>query len=110
MPHAYNHTYKEASTQTVESDFPVVEDVLPLRKCWDSALTKFLTSAGLRHALRGFELDMLVMNEDWEKGKVPPALQDLVKDISVNIISCYLRKSLRPYIGTGSPKLRANGT
>jgi len=87
IPHAYNHTYKEASTQTVESEFPLVEeDIQPLKKCWDSALTRFLSSAGLRHAARGFELDMLVMNEDWEKRKVPLALQELVKDISVSLI------------------------
>lgn len=52
-------------------------------KNWDHALKTFLESVGLTKALRGFELDMLVLNSDWEKQKVPGALQELATSIQV---------------------------
>ena len=50
---------------------------------WDAALRAFLVRVGLTQALRGFELDMLVMNSKWERSEVPGALRDLVENISV---------------------------
>ncbi|KAJ3787858.1 hypothetical protein GGU10DRAFT_414532 [Lentinula aff. detonsa] len=50
-------------------------------KHWDSALKAFMESVGLTQALRGFERDMFVMNLDWEKQKVPGALQELANNI-----------------------------
>ncbi|KAJ3976467.1 hypothetical protein EV361DRAFT_883453 [Lentinula raphanica] len=50
-------------------------------KHWDSALRAFMETAGLTQALQGFERDMFVMNSDWEKQKVPGALQELANNI-----------------------------
>ncbi|KIK63738.1 hypothetical protein GYMLUDRAFT_40806 [Collybiopsis luxurians FD-317 M1] len=50
-------------------------------KNWDQALIIFLESVGLTRALRGLELDMLVLNSDWEKQNVPGALQELANNI-----------------------------
>lgn len=46
-------------------------------------IKSFLHAAGLTQALRGFETDMLVMNEDFESTKLPVALQVLQKDLEV---------------------------
>lgn len=44
----------------------------------------FLQSAGLVQALRGFESDMLVMNPDWEREKIPATLSALHEDLTVS--------------------------
>ena len=51
---------------------------------WDSVIASFLSSLGLTQALRGFENDMLVVNEDWERQKVPKAIGDLMRDLMVS--------------------------
>ncbi|KAK0222064.1 hypothetical protein IW262DRAFT_954328 [Armillaria fumosa] len=48
---------------------------------WDSALKVFFKEIGLVQALRGFELDMLVLNAAWERESVPAALERLVENI-----------------------------
>ncbi|KAK0201591.1 hypothetical protein DFS33DRAFT_1276458 [Desarmillaria ectypa] len=48
---------------------------------WDSALKMFLQEMGLTQALRGFELDMLVLNPAWERQTVPGALESLIENI-----------------------------
>ncbi|PBK74609.1 hypothetical protein ARMSODRAFT_950611 [Armillaria solidipes] len=48
---------------------------------WDSALKIFLQEMGLVQALRGFELDMLVLNPAWERETVPGALERLIENI-----------------------------
>ncbi|KAK0503776.1 hypothetical protein EDD18DRAFT_1062448 [Armillaria luteobubalina] len=48
---------------------------------WDSALKLFFKETGLIQALRGFELDMLVLNPAWEQHSVPGALERLVENI-----------------------------
>ena len=55
-------------------------------KHWDKALKGFLTQAGLTQALRGFEDDMIVLNPIWEKEKIPGALWELVKNLSVRCL------------------------
>ncbi|TBU33937.1 hypothetical protein BD311DRAFT_651340 [Dichomitus squalens] len=50
-------------------------------KDWDAALKSFLSSIGFSQALRGFEADMLVLNPEWERKKVPLALGELMKDL-----------------------------
>lgn len=55
-------------------------------KNWDQALKSFLQSVGLTQALRGLELDMFVLNSDWEQKKVPGALQELANSIQVCIL------------------------
>ena len=52
---------------------------------WDSALKSFLTRLGLVQTLRGFESDMLVLNEEWERSNVPVAVENLVKDLSADV-------------------------
>jgi hypothetical protein len=46
-----------------------------------AAVASFLSNLGLTQALRGFENDMLVMNEDWERQKVPKAIDELMRDL-----------------------------
>ncbi|PBK70678.1 hypothetical protein ARMSODRAFT_1017479 [Armillaria solidipes] len=48
---------------------------------WDSALKIFLSDMDLVQALRGFELDMLVLNSAWERETVPGALERLIENI-----------------------------
>ncbi|KAK7053269.1 hypothetical protein VNI00_003895 [Paramarasmius palmivorus] len=48
---------------------------------WDVLLKKFFKRMGLTQALQGLEMDMLVMNEDWEAKRIASALDDLVKGI-----------------------------
>ena len=50
---------------------------------WDAVIVSFLRALGLHQALRGFENDMLVMNDDWERSKVPKAIGELMRDMMV---------------------------
>ncbi|KAF8625894.1 hypothetical protein AX15_005143, partial [Amanita polypyramis BW_CC] len=50
-------------------------------KHWDQALTQFLMDMGLTQALRGFENDMLVLNPDWEKERIPVAMATFVRNL-----------------------------
>ena len=38
---------------------------------------------GFTQALRGFEADMVVLNAEWERKKVPDALAELMKSLLV---------------------------
>lgn len=49
-----------------------------------AVVASFLSNLGLTQALRGFENDMLVMNEDWERQKVPKAIDELMRNIMVS--------------------------
>lgn len=51
---------------------------------WDAVVASFLSDLGLTQALQGFENDMLVMNEDWERQRVPKAIGELMKDLMVS--------------------------
>lgn len=55
-----------------------------LPRDWDHVLRAFLKNAGLSQALRGLELDMLVLNEEREKVIVPPALEALQLGLKVS--------------------------
>jgi hypothetical protein len=57
--------------------------ISPTYQAWDVAIRSFLRNAGLLQALTGFEVDMLVMNEEFEKLKIPSALNGLMQDLSV---------------------------
>ncbi|OAX41126.1 hypothetical protein K503DRAFT_767930 [Rhizopogon vinicolor AM-OR11-026] len=48
---------------------------------WDEVIRSFLEKVGLNQALKGFEDDMVVMNADWERQKVPGAIGDLMRDL-----------------------------
>ncbi|KAI0358544.1 hypothetical protein OH77DRAFT_1474252 [Trametes cingulata] len=50
-------------------------------KDWDAVIRSFLSAIGFSQALRGFEADMIVLNPDYERKKVPAALGELMKDL-----------------------------
>ncbi|OSD06967.1 hypothetical protein PYCCODRAFT_1403824 [Trametes coccinea BRFM310] len=50
-------------------------------KDWDAVIKSFLSSIGFSQALRGFEADMIVLNPEFERSKVPSALGQLMKDL-----------------------------
>lgn len=52
---------------------------------WHSALACFFREAGLTQTSRGFESDMLLLNEEWEKGKVRDAVQRLFLNLAVSV-------------------------
>lgn len=76
---------------------------------WDEVIRSFLKKVGLNQALRGFEDDMVVMNADWERQKVPGAIGDLMKDLMV-CIACFaaLCNSLIFFSELGKNKERRN--
>lgn len=77
-------TFREDGVQT--GDLDGGERVHPeKRRYWDAAVAAFLRRAGLHRALEGFREDILMLNEEWERGRVQYALDALVQDISV----CY---------------------
>jgi hypothetical protein len=50
---------------------------------WNLVIRKFLADAGLTQALRGFELDFMVLNEERERKVVPDALSALREGLVV---------------------------
>ena len=50
---------------------------------WDLAVKQLLSDLALHQARRGFEMDMLAMNPEWEKENVSSALKTFVKQITV---------------------------
>ncbi|KAK1230249.1 hypothetical protein PQX77_006678 [Marasmius sp. AFHP31] len=50
---------------------------------WDVLFRSFMKKLGLSQALKGFELDMLVMNSEWEENHIASALDELVKGVQV---------------------------
>ncbi|KAG2154364.1 uncharacterized protein EDB93DRAFT_1131789 [Suillus bovinus] len=52
-----------------------------LHRHWDEVIRSFLKKVGMNQALKGFEDDMVVMNAEWERQKVPGAIGDLMKDL-----------------------------
>lgn len=61
----------------------------PFHNEWDRVVKEFLNLAGLTQALRGFEMDMIVMSPDWERKGVPVALKKLSQELSVGLSSLY---------------------
>ncbi|KAI6040205.1 hypothetical protein EDC04DRAFT_1522626 [Pisolithus marmoratus] len=53
----------------------------PTYRHWDEVICAFLKKVGLSQALKGFEDDLVVMSEDWERKIVPGAIGDLVRDM-----------------------------
>ncbi|KAG6335698.1 hypothetical protein ID866_3404 [Astraeus odoratus] len=49
----------------------------PVYHHWDEIIRAFLKKVGLNQALQGFEDDMVVMNEDWERKSIPAAIGEL---------------------------------
>ncbi|EIW62634.1 uncharacterized protein TRAVEDRAFT_115068 [Trametes versicolor FP-101664 SS1] len=50
-------------------------------KDWDAVIKSFLSAIGFSQAAKGFEADMLILNPDFERNKVPAALGELMKDL-----------------------------
>ncbi|KAI0775812.1 hypothetical protein BD413DRAFT_531765 [Trametes elegans] len=48
---------------------------------WDAVIKTFLSAIGFSQSLRGFEADMVVLNPEYERKKVPAALGELLKDL-----------------------------
>ena len=87
-PQAYGHpkSYKEAQIQTdPRGTGNEAEGEVQYRRHWDAVFSTFLKNAGLHQALRGFKDDMMIMSDEWEKQKVPIALERFVKDLSVGM-------------------------
>jgi len=53
---------------------------------WDEVIMLFLTRLGLTQAAAGFKADILIMNPAWEQKKVPDAVTELSKNISVSVL------------------------
>lgn len=60
---------------------PAVNPEPEFHRHWDEVICSFLKKVGMNQALKGFEDDMIVMNADWERQKVPGAIGDLMKDL-----------------------------
>jgi hypothetical protein len=58
-------------------------------------LKTFFLAVGLSQCLAGLEVDILVMNSDWEKKVVPEALRDLQSSISVCLSAFEPRRARR---------------
>ena len=52
-------------------------------KHWDQVFRAFFIKTGLTQTLKGFEDDMLVFNPEWERLKIPLALEEMIKSITV---------------------------
>lgn len=85
------YSYPHSGTFHYAPQPPVpVSPPSPYHKHWDEAIKGFLVSAGLTQALRGFEADMVVMNENHEQKVVPPALNKLKEDIEVGRMNSFI--------------------
>lgn len=73
--------------QAVSSPLPPSSSPLPeFHRHWDAVIVNFLSSLGMMQALKGFENDMLVINEEWERQKVPKAIGELMRELMVKTI------------------------
>ena len=53
---------------------------------WDLVFRAFFIKTGLTQALKGFEDDMLVFNPEWERLKIPLALEEMIKGLTVGFV------------------------
>jgi len=51
---------------------------------WEKAFENFFQSLHFTRTWRGFELDFLMLNPEWEKNQVPQALQTLISTLQVS--------------------------
>ncbi len=77
-------SYKDAQTHTEDLQANIAaKEQRPYRPEWNKILSSFFEDAGLFQALSGLKDDLLVMNEEWERVRIPEALHVLVNDLSV---------------------------
>lgn len=107
-PHAYYSQYQSQPTTyisqppTPNPSFLPSSNLKPTRKSpspppsppppdpetykhWDVVIRAFFLKTGLTQALKGFEDDMLVFNPEWEQLKIPQALEEMIKSLTVRI-------------------------
>ena len=77
-----SHT-KHKSLQKSKAPSPSPTPPPQFHRHWNEVIQSFLTQLGLTQTLRGFESDMVIMNSEWERMKVPGALDDLMKNLLV---------------------------
>lgn len=53
---------------------------------WDLVIRAFFIKTGLTQTLKGFEDDMLVFNPEWERLKLPLALEEMIKGLRVGFL------------------------
>jgi len=82
QPHPASTSRQRAKIQ-VKPRTPTPE---PVYQHWDEVVRAFLKNVGLSQALKGFEDDMVVMSDDWERKNVPGAIRDLIRDFMVGSI------------------------
>ena len=86
------------------SETPVRVDTpppLPYHKHWDEVIATFLKSAGLTQALRGFQADITIMNEEHQQNVVPLAMKKLKEDIEVRYFEANCITSNSIFLETG---------
>ena len=87
-------THKADSTALSRVASPPRVDTPPLPdpdtyRHWDDVLKRFLDKTKLTQCQRGLELDMLVLNEEWEQRMLPEALRELIRGLQVTSILLY---------------------
>jgi hypothetical protein len=78
-----------------------------LPRSWDIALKSFLSRIGFSQALKGFEVDMLVLNPDYETGHVPSALEELRDTLFVCIFFSAYYSLTNAYTATDASRKSA---
>ena len=82
IPASSSSNLKPAQKQPSPSPSPPLPDP-ETYKNWDVVIRTFFFKTGLTQALKGFEDDMLVFNPEWEQMKIPVALEELIKGLTV---------------------------
>ncbi|KAJ7072027.1 hypothetical protein C8F01DRAFT_1243117 [Mycena amicta] len=75
----YPHTRAIPATQTTSPPPSPLTPPPPEYRQWDRVIRDFLLKMGLKQALSGFETDLLLMNEDFERGNAPEAINDVIQ-------------------------------
>ncbi|KAF8557680.1 hypothetical protein OG21DRAFT_1505177 [Imleria badia] len=83
IPYAQYQQYQPqlAARQRKPPPKPRTPTPEPAYRHWDEVIRAFLKKVGLTQALKGFEDDMVVLNADWERKRVPGAIGELVRDL-----------------------------
>jgi hypothetical protein len=99
-PHAYYPQYQFQPTNNISQPTSSLSNLKPTPKSpspspspplpdpetykhWDVVIRAFFLKTGLTQALKGFEDDMLVFNPEWEQAKIPMALAEMIKSLTV---------------------------
>lgn len=83
------------SSTSVSVATPSLSEVEGCRH-WDEVLRRFLEKTKMTQCLKGFEIDMLVLNSEWEQEIVLGALKELVNEMQVCVRCIMQNVSKRP--------------